>query len=247
MSSIKPTMPPIGGRSTGGLLKIIARIVKGIWNFISGSAKTGGNRNSINEDSSLENIDKIMDIFSDFKEQVHSRSVEIEKSLTDEVGFYLDEVKQLLIDHQSASGKYGIKIERIEQKIDRILPRMSGVIDHELSKRVSLDNTECRNIMKMIPGENKEIALNSFLNESVSQALYACCKNLRENLDEIIEEVEDEIIGAVESIQKNSEATLKKLEEVDAGHCAEQASKLMSDACYLIDACSLVDEIMMEV
>lgn len=247
MSNIMPEIPPIGSGGNGGkLLKTVIRIVKGIWDFITGSAKGGGDTNSITDDSSLENIDKIVELFSGFKEQVHSRSVEIERNILDEISFYLDEIKQMLIDNQNLSEKYGIKVERIERKIDRIIPHMSGIIDFELSKRISLDNVKCKNIMKMIPGEKKEEELRTFLNESINQSIVVYCENLKDNLADIYEEVTDEIAGRVEAIQKSCEIQMKKIEEIDAENYTEQAVKLMSDSYYIIDACLIVDGIMAE-
>lgn len=82
--------------------------------------------------------------------------------------------------------------------------------------KVSLDNAECRNIMKMIPGAKKENAMIDFLDNMTKEALLACCDGLKENLTEIFDEVEEEVVGAVEKLQKQTEADLKNIASLDA-------------------------------
>jgi hypothetical protein len=57
--------------------------------------------------------------------------------------------------------------------------------------------------------------MNSFLNESVKNALEVCCGEIRSILEEIYEDVETEIVGAVESIQKQNELFKKSLNSID--------------------------------
>lgn len=231
----------------GSLLKKIIGIVKIIWNMIKNKpAKEISETDSVNDDSSLENIDKITQIFVHFKEQVHIQSAEIEQAICDEVSFYLDELRTLLLDSQEIVEKYGIKIGRIERKIDRILPQIEGIIDYEISKKVSLDNVQCKNIMKMIPGEKKERAMQEFLDETIKNALNICCKSIKEKLDEIFEEVNEEVVGMVEVLQNDSVIHLKQIETIDADNYTESMTKLMSEAYYIMDACNLVNELLQE-
>lgn len=230
----------------GGTVKKIFKAIKSVLGFISGFAKDGSDADSINDNSSLENIDRITEIFSDFKEQVCLRSTEIEKAITEEVRFYLDEIKQLLIENQKMAEKYNIRVNIIERKINRILPHLEGIIGHEVSKKISLDNTECKNIMKMIPGEKKEKALQKLLNDAIQNALNVCCLNIKERLEEIFEGVDDEILEKINSIKENNDFQLKQLEEIDADNFTETAAKTMGKAYFWIDACMIVEDILQE-
>ena len=140
--------------------------------------------------------------------------------------------------------KYNIHTKRIERQIDKIASKVNGTIDNELSKKVSLDNTECKEIVKMIPGSKKEDAMNTFLNKSVSSALEVCCAEIRSSLEEIYEDVETEIVGAVDTIQKQNELLKESLASVDENNYEVTAKKQMVNAYYLTDICDTVTEIL---
>lgn len=229
-------------------LKKIVKIIKTVWDMlISNSAKDASSVDSLDDNFSLDNIERITEIFYDFKEQTQQRLSEIEKAIKEEVEFYLDEIKWTLEENQEITEKYRIRVGRIKRRIDCILPHLEGVIEQEISQKISLDNSECRDIMKMIPGQKKEIALQDFINSVVCNALDLCCVNMKENLKEIYEEVSDEIIGAVEVVQRDSELQLEQLKKIDEDNFIESKTKIMSDAYYYISVCELTEEILREV
>ena len=101
-----------------------------------------------------------------------------------------------------------------------------------------------RSIVKMIPGSQKEDAMNTFLNKSVSSALEVCCAEIRSSLEEIYEDVETEIVGAVDTIQKQNELLKESLASVDENNYEVTAKKQMVNAYYLTDICDTVTEIL---
>ena len=163
-----------------------------------------------------------------------------------EVRVYLEEILDVLSDNQEITEKYGIKVKRIERKINRIIPQMLGIIDFELSKKISLDNNECRKIMKMIPGRKKEEALDEFLGKAFNESLDRCCENLQENLQELYEEVNEEILGTIEIIGKNCERQKEKLSDIDADNYIEKKNILIGESYYLICASEILERIMEE-
>ncbi|MFC4803577.1 hypothetical protein [Filifactor villosus] len=238
---VGPTFPPLGD-GTGEIFGIIIKVVKKLVDLFKKPSKEAGKTDSINNNSSLENIDRITQIFSDFKDQVRLKACEVESAATDEVNYYVDELHDILNDNADKVDKYGIRIKRIEKQINKISSRIKGTIDNELSRKVSLDNPECKEIVKMIPGSKKEVAMNTFLSSSVKEALKKCCSNIHENLDEIYEDVESEIIGAVESIQKENDHLKASLSAIDEDNYEVTARKQMIDAYFSIDACDIVLE-----
>ena len=245
MTIVSTPRLPNTGKGIGEVVKVVINVVKKIWDMVTKKpAEDGSKLDSVNDNSSLENIDKITEIFSGFKSQVHQRSVEIENAMKEEVDFYIDELRELLLEYQETTDKYEIRMSRIERKIDRILPRLDGIIDHEISKKVSLDDMECRQLMKMIPGEKKEKALQEFLETVIKNALEVCCSTLNENLEEIFSEVEEEIIGKVEYLQNNSAVQFSKLEELRADNQQEKVRQMLAEANYIVDVCGLVEEVL---
>lgn len=242
MSFIMPNrLPPIGG--DGKIIGKIIKAVKILIDIFKKSSKETGDSDSVNDKSSLENIDRITQIFSDFKEQVHVKTIEIENSIMGEVDFYLEELHSILNENSQQVDKYGICVKRIERQIDKIASKVRGTIDNVISKKVSLDNARCREILKMIPGSKKEQAMNVFLNETIKNALEVYCEEIHFGLEEIYEDVEIEVIGAVESIQKQNESVQKSLNSIDKDNYEETAEKQIKEALYLLDVCDLIENI----
>lgn len=244
MSGIIGTpFPPIGGGDGGTIGKII-KAIKIIRDIFKKPSEEAGKTDSVNDNSSLENIDRITQIFADFKDQVHTKALDVENAVSEEVNFYVEELHGILHENSNKVDKYGIRIKRIERQINKISLKVKGTIDNDISKKVSLDNAECKEIVKMIPGSKKEQAMSLFLNEAVKNALEVCCGEIRSSLEEIYEDVETEVVGVVESIQKQNELFQKSLNSIDKDNYEETATRQITDAYYLVDACNLIEQIL---
>lgn len=232
--------PPTGG-GMGRTVGTIIKVLKTLMEVFKKPSKEAGNTDS---NDSFDNIERITQIFSDFKEQVHARAVEIEKAVECELDYYVEELQDILLENLEKVTKYGIHKRRIEKQIEKISTRVKGIIDNELSKKVSLDNAECREIIKMIPGSKKEAAMADFLKRTVSSSLDVCCSELHATLNEIYDDVEIEIIGTVESIQKQAERLKESFAVVDENNYEETVKKQMADAYYLADVCDIILELL---
>lgn len=242
-SIIRTPFPPIGGGDGGTIGKII-KAIKIIRDIFKKPSEEAGKTDSVNDNSSLENIDRITQIFSDFKDQVHTKALDVENAVGEEVNFYVEELHDILQENSNKVDKYGVRIKRIERQIDKISSKVKGTIDNEISKKVSLDNAQCKEIIKMIPGSKKEQDMNSFLNESVKNALEVCCGEIRSRLEEIYEDVETEVVGGVESIQKQNELFKESLNSIDKDNYEETAKRQITNAYYLVDTCNLIEQIL---
>ena len=230
----------------GGILRKIITIVKNVWNWVNGkTAKKISGTDSINDNTSLENIDKIVEIFADFKEHVHKDIVHLEQEIKEELDFYVEEVCLLLEENQEIATKYGIKTDRIEKKIKKISTRINGEIENEVSKKLSLDNAECRQIIKMIPGTKKETAMQDFLKKLTADALNTGCSFIQESIEELFEGAETEIMDAVETLKKNSALSIEQLQKLDTDDL-DKKSNVAENARYLIKVCELTNEILTE-
>ena len=226
------------------IIEKVINIIGTVVDWIGNIAGKTGETDSINDNSSLENIDRIMSIFTDFREQEHTKAIEIENAVAKEVNYYVEELHDILDANADKVDKYNIHIKRIERQIDKIASKINGTIDNELCKKVSLDNTECKEIVKMIPGSKKEEAMNTFLDQSVNSALESCCKEIRNSLEEIYEDVETEVLGAVDTIQKQNELLKESLASVDENNYEVTAKEQMVEAYYMIDVCDAVSQIL---
>ena len=187
-------------------IKDIIMLVKTAFDVFKKPAKEVA---QIDQTDSIENIEHILDVFTSTKEKTHIQTIEIEKSVYTEVSYYIEELLQILDDKTEVLEKYGVYTKSMERRLNRIPDSIKGSIDNELSKRISLDNYECKEIIKMIPGTKKEEAISRFFSKSMREALDVCCKDIHICLDDIYIDVEEEIIGKVDSIQILTEQLLQ--------------------------------------
>lgn len=227
-------------------VEIVRAIVYGIIDLIKSGKRNAekiAKTDAVDDHSSAGDIDSVMEMFSDYKKQIHGKTAGIEKLLMQEVGAYSEEVKDLLREQHEAIKKYGIRPEKIERAFDRLLSDVPGSIDREVFKAVSLDNSECRQIIKMIPGAKKEEALSRFFKDTMKQALDKFCSNLENALKEFYEEAEEELVGAIEIVRRENEQNAMELAAVDQDNCAEKMLEIQKKTGCVLAVCDVMDAI----
>lgn len=242
---VKMPIPPIPG--PGGKVEKIIKIVKAIYGIIKGNpSKKIKDADSVNDNSSVENIDYIMQGLTGFKESVNSQIKEIEITYNEELETYFDELKEIMSEKQDSLDRYGIKFDRVERSIEKILERGKGNLEFEVSKKLSLDNPELRNILKMIPGTKKEEALDVFFKNVLQEALSDSCEKMKSDIREVCDEVEDMVLGTIELVKNNCENQTEKLEQLNSEDNKAQMKTVICDGYYNLFACELVEQLMME-
>ena len=230
-------IPPTPRPGLPTLVKIIKRVITGIKNLFKGQAKEAG---QVDQKESVENVDRLSQIFADMREQARQKTMEIEGAVEKEVDYYIEELHRILEDNADKMDKYGIRVNRTNRQIDRIKSRLKGVIDHEISRTVSFDNPECNRIIKMIPGAKKEEAMGDFFEDSFKKAIDVYWNEFKECLKDIFEDVDNEINGAFEIIQKNNEQLQNSFSSIDENNFEETAKEQMMEAYYISDMCDMV-------
>lgn len=95
---------------------------------------------------------------------------------------------------------------------------ISGGIKEPLSKRMSLDDSECLSILKMDAGSEKRKAMTRFTNKVIKESLNNLAKSVRESLNEQSQDIEDYLNGISEE-QENAMRAFK-----------EQFDKMVTDS-----------------
>lgn len=229
-----PRMP----RSDGG---VIGKIAKAIWNAITQKpSQEIGEIKQQNKNSSVEDIDKIQSIFDDYRGQVHREASKIESGVYDEVAYYVEELNDILVQNEQLLNKYKIRTKHIEKAVKRLSNGIKGNIDRMICKKVSLDNLECRNILQMMPGTKKEQAMSDFLRISLKEALNQYCEDFKQTLLDLFDEVEEEIVQAIEKSGEEAERQCLILENVNEDNYVERNETIVSDAQVILNVCDMI-------
>lgn len=231
-----PGLPKPGG----GLIR---KIIKAVWDTITQKpSKEIGETKQQSKNSSVEDVDKIQSIFEEYRGQVHTEANRIEGAVHDEVAYYVEELNGILLQERELLDKYKIKTKQIERAIERLLRNINGNIDKMICKKVSLDNPECRNILRMTPGAKKEQAMSDFLNKSLREALNQYCADFRQNLADLFDDVEEEIVRAVGRTGEEAERQYKILEAINEDNYIEKNEAIVTKAASIIALCDLIGD-----
>lgn len=228
------------------LPEILGKAAKFVIGAISQLSKKVSSAKPVDEKSSVSEIDNVIEMFEAYKEEIRGKASEIEEGVSQEVAYYAEELEQIFNDREALLKKYGIRKGRIDRQIKKLLSGMKGFIDGEVCRNVSLSNRELRNIIRMIPGTQKEQAMCTFSSQVFQEALDKYCRQVREMLSDLFTEVEEETLHVIEKAGENAQKHAKQLENMDAENYFEQSECMMAEAGYIVEGCHRVEKILEE-
>lgn len=210
---IRP-MPPIED------IPIIWEVIKEGWKVVKDILGIGGKvgeTKQTNVDScEISDLAEINSIFNEFILSIEPRVNRIEKSIQDEMYYYLDELVEFLNDNNDRLKEKGIKVTTIERKIEKIKRSINGNLKKEISKNISLDNYECKQIIKMLPGEKKTNKMNEFFKLTLNNAIENLIVDIKEAIGEIIDDIEDCVFDSIKILDKDIQIQSSVLEKLDS-------------------------------
>lgn len=232
----KAVIPLVLG-GIGGLPKML----KKIWeNLTKEPAKAAALLNAVNDQSSAADVSRAAEVFGLYKDQVREEAETIEKAVEEEVEYFLKEITAMLQENGDALSRYQIRLSRIERKTRKILSKIEGRIEHEVSRMVSLDNPECKRILAMSSGSRKEEEMTKFFQNALEEALETVCDEIKEMLEEIFEELDEELPGAVERSREEAKRCSRELEQVDSENYVGKTENIMEEAAGIAASCDVV-------
>ena len=207
---------------------VLGKIAKFVIGAISELSKRVSSTKPVDEKSSASDIDNVIEMFEAYKEEVRGRASGIEEAVSQEVSYYGEELEQIFNEQETLLKKYGIRKGRIDRQIKKLLSGMKGFIDDEVCRNVSLSNRELRNIIRMIPGTQKEQAMRTFSSQVFQEALDKYC------------------LHVIEKTGKNEQNHIRQLESIDAENYFEKSEHMIAKAGYTIEGCHMIEKILEE-
>lgn len=148
-------------------------IGKKVWNWVKGEfdnvSEKISNENPITRESTVNDISRVSNILNDFKLSIDDEIKSISENIKDEIHNYADELCFLLEQQNKVFKKSNVNLARFNRQIIRLKENITGIMQDEIFKIISLDNVECKNILKMLPGTKKDQALKTLLNKAIDQ------------------------------------------------------------------------------
>ena len=175
--------------------------------------KVAEERSYKKETANIYSTDRLNEILVSFSEGYYQQATDIENACIENVKNYYGDIIQML-KQASKTTKIDSNLKRLEREKSRIGNHVHGAIKDQLAKKMSLDNTQCLEILKMDAGEEKREAMTRFSQKIISEALDNLSKQVRRTLDEQMEWIEDYLINMSEEQERAFSALKERYDEI---------------------------------
>ena len=156
--------------------------------------------------ANVNSTDRLSDTLSSFSDGYLQQADMIENAGIKEVEQYYDALIGLLEKvADDREGKAGLR--RLQAGRAKIRSQIQGSVRKPLSQRMSLDDKECLEILKMGAGSEKRSAMRAFSKKVINEALQNTADQVRSSMNEQLEDIEDYLSG----IQEGQEKTFGEL------------------------------------
>ena len=201
----------IGNCCVGNIIRKIKEFFKG-----SSGSSSGGDTESYDRDKAdIEMTLRAQQALTDFRTDTQSRSEQLENDIVKESREYLDEfLAELRRYNKIQYGRKRLNLNSLERENRKTEDMIHGFIVKRVSKRISLDDDECTNILKMDPGDEKKEALDAFYKKVLKEAISDLSKELRNSMEKQTDNVEDKIQQRIDSIVEICETKSDEFERI---------------------------------
>lgn len=180
-----------------GVKSIGSSIVSGIGRVFGigdeEAEETGRQRRYNRDTASIEETVRVNNSLSSLKNKAGDIAIEEENKICD-VG---DKVFDILVDEIYRINVYchlQLPVNEIRHQSRATIRSIRGTISRDINPKLSIDNSDCLEILKMNEGSDKAEAMKKFIRKSMKESL----KNLK---DKINDSIEGNIIGTKERLE----------------------------------------------
>ncbi len=207
-----------------------------------GSESTGATESYDEKSAGVSETYRLQQALSEFREDTRAKSNKFENDIIKEsrkaIDVLIADVKKYnKIRYGSSVLNVNISQMEIEQRSTE--DKIHGFIVGKVSKRISLDDDECKSILKLDAGRNKTKKMNEFYKKVLTEAMTDLKKLLRSSMKSQTLIVEDHIVGRMDTItytvtgKTNEFNKIKDLKDTDESKMEQEQIRLS----YLISIC----------
>ena len=198
----------------------ITKVIKDI--FCSDSCCVG-NRSKDTESYDKENADiqmtlKVQQSLTEYKTDAQSRCAKLENEVIKEsrehLDSFIDDLRKYNNQIRYGRRRLNINISNIERENRKTEDKIHGFIVKRVIKRVSLDDDECTEILKMDKGDAKKEKFNVFYRKVLKEAVEELTKELQTGMEENTDRVCDTIQRRIDSIVDVCESKTEEFENI---------------------------------
>lgn len=197
------------------------------------------------EEADIYLTDRLNEILVSFTDGYYKQVTAIEKNCIKIVEEFYDNLIQI-IENAPAISYNRSNIKALKKGRSRIRQTIAGSIKEHLSKKMSLDNSECLKILKMDAGTEKTKAMSAFSQNVIAEALNNISRKVRDSMDEQFEDIGDYLKNVSEQQEKEFSKLKAQFEKmsVDGAVEAGERERHCIEPLLIINAVDMINDIL---
>lgn len=231
--------------SVGKFLLTTTPFIFGAWDRIKRSDKTQdeiAKQKGIDvEKGKVDEIQKLNEMLIEYRSNISRAGNDLERQMIVEYSEVLNEILDTF-DEYNQTLKV-IRPESIKRRFDITNENLRGTFENYICKKISFDNSELTNILKLPAGELKSQRLQEMKQKIFIEAANDIVKKIKKATDDFTETLEESFELSFEraeySIEEKREAFEKLSETLDGNATAAENVYVKSD--YMIAVCSYAE------
>ena len=177
----------------------------GLWSFIKNVAavvmapivvpagaaiiKTMDLVEKLTSSSSAKQVDDIASVLKEYAQQYKKNAKETEEACKKNVSIYFNPLIEELRKDEKIAGSFGI--DRINLRKDKLCSEIDGMVTDAIQLSFSLDNKECRAILHMSAGSDRNKKMEEFAKKTIRNARAKVADKVRQVMNEMTAEISD--------------------------------------------------------
>ena len=154
------------------------------------------------------------------------------------------DAEQLTALSQNELARYHISAAPFVHQVELLSMQIPGTIASEVSRRMTDSDAAYQKLCRMLPGAEKERAMQDFVREIIDQGVEKCSRLAQRVLDQLEEDLTAALQEKLEQSRQQLERTQQELSALaEAAGDGQQQEKLKAQAELLCTACDLTEEL----
>lgn len=196
------------------------------------------------KNSTADEIMKLNSILLEYKQSVSKESKELELEIKEVCKAIFEQIVESVEFANTEFQFY--RIETLQRKLNNYLSDIDGVFEKHVVKRISLDDMECTNVLKMLPGELKGQRMAELKKRVFNEAICDLCQKMEDfqkDISESMEMVVDDKLKSLEEMLEERRNAFEKM-STETGDIEVEKEKVCLKAEYTDSVIKLFEQYM---
>lgn len=189
--------------------------------------------------------ERLNEILMSFSEGYFQEATSIEKRCISLVEDYYDKLIEI-VENVPNTVQNTSNLRALKSGKSRIAKTIKGGIKDPLSKRMSLDDSECLVILKMDSGIEKKKTMTRFTRKIIKEALSNLSQKVRTALNEQVENIEDYLSEISEDQERSMQAFKAQFDNMVRDNELDQSDKEKNciEPMFLLEVTECISQIL---